>query len=159
MSKLTALPYEGIYLIVGNIPVSIGDAYLVGNNFRIVYWNNELEEAFSSDPDLDKPPKIEYQSEDKYPGVPLFKIKWVDCADCEGTGILVDVEFNTECCGYVSEDGYCCNRPVIVPYQVQKECGRCHATGMLDYAQPPSYTVTLGEVFEGVQLIDKYEKI
>lgn len=54
---------------------------------------------------------------ENYQALQLHKTN-VICSLCEGQGYTIEVQ--AECCGNISENGYCCNMPS--PTQVQKQC-------------------------------------
>jgi len=51
------------------------------------------------------------------------------CTECEGSGIVIGIQYTAGCCGYANEDGSCCNNPIPEQIQVQEQCFKCKATG------------------------------
>ena len=43
------------------------------------------------------------------------------CTECEGSGIVIGIQYTAGCCGYANEDGSCCNNPIPEPIQVQEQ--------------------------------------
>lgn len=174
MNQYTAIPYEDIYLIVDDCQdfyeTKSGETSLI-DGWEVTKDRNGLHK--------NKWRRILYQSSPKFPGVPLFKIPWGE--DVEK---LAD-EYLRKNAPWIQEKNY---SDAIIDFtfgynahasthrwsdeDVFNFVGAAAACSMqggspLDayhkvkelMKQPPSYTVTLGETFEGVQLIDKYEKI
>ena len=54
------------------------------------------------------------------------------CDNCDGTGIVIEIASRQVCCGYGSDNGECCGMPTWEHFQVQEQCAKCKATGIIE---------------------------
>jgi hypothetical protein len=53
------------------------------------------------------------------------------CPACDGSGILVDVGIEPQCCGRFDKYGGCCGQPNAVQVPEPVQCQYCEATGQI----------------------------
>ena len=77
--------------------------------------------------ELNKNEKLSTEQEN--PPIANVLLGAVLCPECEGSGIVIGIQYTAGCCGYANEDGSCCNNPIPEPIQVQEQCHKCRTTG------------------------------
>lgn len=181
MNNLTALPYEDIYLIVSDAETSRCDMYYNPDTKEILHAQEVNSRIFLDLMEREMWQAIEYQSADKFPGVPLFKIPWGEdvekladeylrknapwIQEKNYSDAIIDFTFgynaHTSTHRWSDED---IKRAISIGIAIGHQCDASEFEDeerkALDKLKLPlSYTVTLGETLDGIQLIDKYEKI